>query len=270
MNYQVVHDKIIVNAILRGKPTGYCEAHHIIPKSFYDGKYTSFTKYPWNRVYLTAKEHFIVHKLLVKIYKDKDIDKHRKMAYAINMMSRPCSATNNRIILTSANYEFIRTELATVTMSDDQRKKLSVSRMGKDPWNKGILCPTNKAAWNKGIPCTDERKSKLSVALKGEKNPFYGKAHSPEVIEKIREGNRGKHVVHTSETRAKMRSAKLGDKNPNYGKPATNSGKPHNEATKEKIREKAQGRLHSENARANMVHAAERKNLRKLAVLFTM
>lgn len=43
----------------------YIERHHIIPRSV-DPNFSSFSKYNWNLVRLTAREHFICHRLLVK------------------------------------------------------------------------------------------------------------------------------------------------------------------------------------------------------------
>jgi len=61
MDYRRIHDNIIDQAKNR-VPTGYTENHHIIPKCL--GGNNS----PENLVRLTAREHFIIHKLLVEIY----------------------------------------------------------------------------------------------------------------------------------------------------------------------------------------------------------
>lgn len=48
----------------------YYEAHHILPKAKkMFPEYSSFKKHPWNKVLLTAREHFICHLLLAKHYK---------------------------------------------------------------------------------------------------------------------------------------------------------------------------------------------------------
>lgn len=64
-------------------------------------------------------------------------------------------------------------------------------------------------------------RSKISNALKGNKNPFYGKTHSQEVIAKIVAANVGKTVVISEAQKLKLREMRLGDKNPMYGKPIT-------------------------------------------------
>lgn len=67
MNYLRIHDNIISKAKLesRKKNNGiYYEKHHIIPRCMQG------TNNPENLVLLTAKEHFLIHLLLTKIYPD--------------------------------------------------------------------------------------------------------------------------------------------------------------------------------------------------------
>lgn len=71
-----------------------------------------------------------------------------------------------------------------------------------------------------------ESRQKLSEALSGENNPFYGKRHNQETIQKIIEGNTGKIV--SKETRQKQSNNNSGKKHPRYGKT-------HSKETKEKI-----------------------------------
>ena len=60
-------------------------------------------------------------------------------------------------------------------------------------------------------------RKKLSDALKGEKNPNYGKIRSHEHRRRLSEANTGK--THTPESRRKISESKKGENNPNYGKP---------------------------------------------------
>ena len=63
MNYQLIHDSIIDRAKTRVLPKEvYTERNHIIPRCMGGSDDKS------NLVDLTAKEHFIVHKLLVEIF----------------------------------------------------------------------------------------------------------------------------------------------------------------------------------------------------------
>jgi len=95
--YLVIYLKIIERSKNRPRPEKY-EKHHIIPKSF--GGSDSEDNY----AYLTLREHFLVHRILVKISKGQY--KH-KMAYALNRMT-----TSKRYddIITSRMYETVRKE----------------------------------------------------------------------------------------------------------------------------------------------------------------
>ena len=52
--------------------------------------------------------------------------------------------------------------------------------------------------------------------MSGEKNPMYGKKHSPETLKKMSVAHMGKK--HSPETLEKMSAAKSGEKHYNYGK----------------------------------------------------
>ncbi len=67
--YFDIYTAIICNAINSDRSKGngaYYEKHHIIPKSMAP-EYANLSEHPWNGVLLTAKEHFISHRLLCKI-----------------------------------------------------------------------------------------------------------------------------------------------------------------------------------------------------------
>jgi hypothetical protein len=59
------------------------------------------------------------------------------------------------------------------THSLQSREKMSESKKGKTPWNKGLKC------------------ERSSIRMRGDKNPFYGKkkSHSNEVLFKLRRKN---------------------------------------------------------------------------------
>lgn len=71
MNYKRIHDQIIQKAKNSNRVKGdgnYYEAHHIIPQCMGgEGKVFEWKTHP-NIVLLTAKEHFVIHKLLCEIY----------------------------------------------------------------------------------------------------------------------------------------------------------------------------------------------------------
>lgn len=75
MDYQRHYDSLVTKARARVKPKGYIEKHHVIPRSM-GGPDTED-----NLVCLTAREHFVAHRLLLRIHKSNE------MALALNMMS---------------------------------------------------------------------------------------------------------------------------------------------------------------------------------------
>jgi len=86
-----------------------------------------------------------------------------------------------------------------IPLTEEHKRKVSEGRMGVEPWNKGI-----------------ERTEYI-----GEGNPFFGKTHTPETIEKIKAANKGRVV--SEETRRKLSEA---------GKK-----RKHSEETKRKMRD---------------------------------
>lgn len=114
MNYQKIHDFIIDRAKLRASNRkqansilGYSERHHIIPKCL------GGTNKKDNLVYLSAKEHFVIHQLLVKIYPN-----NCKLIRACNMLC--VDKTGNRI--NNKRYEWIKKQNARV-MSENRKGK---------------------------------------------------------------------------------------------------------------------------------------------------
>ena len=67
-------------------------------------------------------------------------------------------------------------------------------------------------------------------ALPGMLNTFYGKTHTLESIQKIKDANIGRKD--SDETRSKKSEARKGSKNPNYGGRYGMRGKTHSSATR--------------------------------------
>lgn len=98
MNYEKLYYSIIENRKLN-PVDGYTECHHILPRSL-GGSDTLD-----NLVNLTAREHFICHLLLTKIYRDKC--KQAKMIRAFVLML-VCSSKNQCRYVSSRKYEYLR------------------------------------------------------------------------------------------------------------------------------------------------------------------
>jgi hypothetical protein len=85
MDYQRIYNQIIKNAKSENRIKGegiYYEAHHIIPRCLGGEGSCKQINHP-NIVLLTAREHFICHKLLVKMYPDE-----LKLKWALYYMMR--------------------------------------------------------------------------------------------------------------------------------------------------------------------------------------
>jgi hypothetical protein len=191
MNYLKVYCNLIRKAEKRTAPEGYTEKHHTFPVSIF-GKN--------NRVVvLTAREHYIAHALLEKAFIKRYGLKHWK---TIKMTWAHSGMKGNGGYINSYLYE-------------GAKRRRSESMKGK-PW----YIPNENHRENArkrrlGTKATEETKKKMSEARKGkqlgpfsekhienmrgkrpnicgEKNPFYGKMHSHEAIEKMRKKLLGK------------------------------------------------------------------------------
>ncbi len=134
MDYQQLYNDIIQKAKSQNRQKGqgvYYEKHHITPKC------VGGTNDQSNLVLLTAREHFICHKLLVEIY-----DHNSSLVAALWMMS--FAKTYNRGYRVGAReYERLRKQFIEnfsgenhpmfgKTPTEETRKKLSEARIGKN------------------------------------------------------------------------------------------------------------------------------------------
>lgn len=143
MNYRKVYESIVSPKPHRYKGDGtYYERHHILPKCMGGDNSKE------NLVLLTAREHFIAHRLLIRVY--PKVGKLVSALMACMMFSK-----GRAQVTTGRKYEAAK------------------------------------------IEC----RKKLSPVMKGAGNPFWGKEHSPESLEKMRAA----------------RPSIIGEKNPNYG-----------------------------------------------------
>lgn len=136
----------------------YKENHHIIPKSLGGSNKKE------NLVALTAKEHFVCHRLLVKMTEGND---KVKMSYAIRTMMIRENSHQTRYKLSSKIYESIIKETKTII---------------------------GKSQTGKNNPYYGKKHSAETRALMKEKRklqdpPMLGKSHNEETRDKLREAN---------------------------------------------------------------------------------
>jgi len=186
MNYLKLYNSIIDKALNRELPKEvYSEVHHIIPKCI------NGSDSPANKARLTAREHFICHYLLCKIYPTTT-----RLLFAFNIMY---NVHGNRV--KSKAYEKLRNKLCAVL-----RERMS------GPNNPGYGKPSPR----RGIPISESTRNKLSQAMSGTKNPRYGKCQSAEGKASIALANSKR--VYSEEKRKQMSETMKGPKNHNFGK----------------------------------------------------
>lgn len=100
MNYQRLYNRIISNRKMN-KFDGYTEEHHIVPRCLGGDNEKD------NLVELSAKEHFICHLLLTKMY-PKGSNEYYKMCHAFCMMLFTGKGENNLRYVTSRKYEKLK------------------------------------------------------------------------------------------------------------------------------------------------------------------
>jgi len=167
MNYQKIHDQIIQKAKSenREKKNGvYYEAHHIIPKCLGGKGLVTQYKTHSNIILLTAKEHYICHKLLCEIYPDND-----NIFYAYWYMCNVKAPNQKRIYTLSMNeYERARIQYSEI---------ISKRYKNRIPWNAGLTKDTDERVkknnigkkWNTGLKKGDNETLDRIHALKMKK-----------------------------------------------------------------------------------------------------
>lgn len=203
----------------------YYEAHHILPKCMGGEGTCGQWRTHSNIVLLTAREHFIAHKLLYFIYPS-----NKKLIRAFwAMVSYKKNGREYRV--SSREYAELQ-EQASKLISG---KNNPIHKMEKNPFTDPEFIKKN-AERNKNRVVTDETKKKISDSHKGKKlseehrkkigvkqkgkhrNPESvrksaesnrGKKRSPEFVQKMREDRLGVPAPHTSETNKRMNSLKF-------------------------------------------------------------
>ena len=127
--YQNVYNAIVNRAKI-SRDLDYCEEHHILPTCIGGSDDKS------NLVKLTAREHFLCHWLLVKIYADKPRAIREKLSHAFNNMC--CySESNNARRINSHLFQYARKHFSenhpckSEEVKDKIRKSLEKTLLAK-------------------------------------------------------------------------------------------------------------------------------------------
>jgi hypothetical protein len=157
VDYACIYDDLMVRG--RGRLRhGYMERHHIVPRCLGGSDRKD------NLVYLTAREHFLAHKMLVRMYPEIF-----GLWTALMLMGRLAGHKSRifeseRIRAAEMRRSFRYSKTSREKMSDSAKARGSVSpatefKPGLVPWNKG---------------------------LSPEQSHRYGKKHSEETVARMR------------------------------------------------------------------------------------
>jgi hypothetical protein len=188
MDYAKIYASLIERAKNR-KLTGYSEWHHVVPVCMGGGDEDE------NLAELTPEEHFIAHKLLVKIHPD-----NFKLAFALLGMcwGKNGNRPNNKLF----GWAKRRVAEAQSALRKGKKRaawvvqKIHIARLGQR------LSESHKTrirAAHKGRVHSAEHNAKVSAALKGRSDiGMFGRSHSEETKAKMRAAaTRRRHTVKT-------------------------------------------------------------------------
>ena len=157
MNYRSIYDKII--EFRRKNPVDeYCESHHIIPKCLGGDNSNE------NIVKLTAREHYISHLILCKLYPS-----HRGLAYAAIKMTLKAPRQNR-----SKNklYEWVKIKFSDLQSeaqkgaNNNQFNTIWINQIGTTNNKKIKLTENIPDGWVKGRVLKSNTRTSLDKKLK--------------------------------------------------------------------------------------------------------
>lgn len=180
MNVENVYNRIIERALKEDRKKGcgvYYEKHHILPRCI------GGTNDKSNLILLTAKEHYICHRLLTLMYPD-----NKKIAFAFWNMCRPSNEWHDRYIVSANGYAYARSHLSNTykgrtawnkgkKLTDEQLAKHATRKPDYAPWNKGKktgpqseVTKEKRRQKLKGKPRSEETKQKLKASWDRRRN----------------------------------------------------------------------------------------------------
>jgi hypothetical protein len=256
MNHQKIYNNIILKAKseYRVKHLGiYYENHHIIPKCLNGGEEIE------NKVLLTAKEHYVCHKLLTYIYPNNS-----KIIYAFHLMTF-CKNKNYKI--SSKDYAYAKELISLILVSEETKNKMSNANKGRKHSDETKLKIRNS---HLGLLHSEKTKQKMKkpksiehienlskhhANVSGLNNPMFNNNFYKIWIQKYGEQVANKKIyeyknkmsksqkgkTHTEETKLKIHYSNIGKHN-HTGIKNPMFNKKHSEESKQKMSESAKNR----------------------------
>jgi hypothetical protein len=198
MNYEKIYNQIIERGKSR-KLDGYKEKHHIIPKCI------GGTNDNENLVELTAREHYICHKLLTEIYPTQNGLHYAtfRMVHSINAMGekrdyRICAREYQRLRenIVVSDETRVKMRISHQNISEETRRKIGEASLGRIP-NDETRKKISDARLGKY--CSEETKIKIGKIHKG-------KINSEETKNKISESLKEHFIINGSHKKGKQMS----------------------------------------------------------------
>lgn len=194
MNYQKIYNQLCILGQSRILD-GYVERHHVIPKCI--GGLNSKD----NITTLTAREHFVAHRLLTKIYPNNS-----KLHYAMWRMLNKRWDMERHVVISSRLYEVLRHNVSVAHKeyrhSTETKLKIQVAHIGKIKTAEHC----KNISYSKKcqhLTMSREHRDHLKIINGGSRNGMYGKKHSLETLEKMRKSQIGKVISDVTRERQK-------------------------------------------------------------------
>jgi hypothetical protein len=159
----------------------YTESHHIFPICKGGPDVSE------NKVRLTAREHFLAHLLLVKMYPE-----HQGLLYAANWMSNNKKYGSRKYTWLKEKFSILNSEKKKgISLSEDHCNNISNSLKGYKKSNEHLK---RIGESKKDIPLSDEHRQKLSkdIPISYERHEkMFGRIFSKESLEKMSKAKKG-------------------------------------------------------------------------------
>jgi len=209
--YTGTYFRLVEQARSRSKLEGYREQHHIIPRCL------GGSDDPSNLVALTAREHFICHRLLTKM-----VGGYARHQMDFALFCLMTCRRNRHLSYNSRLFEQARVAAnhARSILMKDRPKSEEAKEITRQAALRRVYPPTG--------PHSEERKRKISQSLKGNQisaetrrkisEANTGQKRTEETKRRISESNRGKVVIITEATKAKISQALKGRPSPMLGR----------------------------------------------------
>jgi hypothetical protein len=150
MNYKKIYNSICDSAKkqnrrklkIKDDSYVYYEAHHILPVCLGGEGKKHQLNHP-NIVLLTAREHYLCHKLLCEIYKG-----HKDIIYSFWAMNNQNSKKQFRYKPSARNYEYARKLFSESIMGDKNPSKAIIGKYKRSEETRNQMKISAKKAWS--------------------------------------------------------------------------------------------------------------------------